>query len=91
MRTLLSQTGLAPIRDVCSASVWYFLANDTPDITIYSIVTTGDFWQFGKLTQSVFTKHPVPVSLHPAGKLLGILNAIFSLCEDELHTYIERG
>ena len=62
--------------------------NDIPDIAIYSIVTTGDFWQFGKLQQTLFTKHPVSVALHPAEKLLGILDAIFALCEDELQTHI---
>ncbi len=64
--------------------------NDTPDIIIYSIATTGDFWQFGKFEQTLFTEHPVPVALHPAGKLLSILDSIFTLCEDELKAHIEK-
>ena len=55
--------------------------NGTTDIPIFSIVTTGDFWQFGKLENQLFTKHPVPVSLQHLEELLGILEVLFSECE----------
>jgi hypothetical protein len=59
--------------------------NGTTDIPIFSIVTTGDFWQFGKLEKQLFTKHPVSVSLQHLEELLGILDVLFSECEKVVH------
>jgi hypothetical protein len=56
--------------------------NGTPDIPILSIVTTGDFWQFGKFEQKLFTKNPIPASIQHVDELLGILDALFSECEE---------
>ncbi|MCP4104094.1 MAG: hypothetical protein GY749_00915 [Desulfobacteraceae bacterium] len=58
--------------------------NKTDKITIYAIVTTGDIWQFGKLEKHLFSRHPVSVSLDNTGKLLGILDFLFSECEKNM-------
>jgi hypothetical protein len=55
--------------------------NRTGEIPVFSIVTTGDSWQFGKLDQNHFIKHPIPASLQDMEKLLGILDVLFSECE----------
>jgi hypothetical protein len=55
--------------------------NGTETIPIWSIVTTGDFWQFGKLEQRNFSRHPLPASIQDMAKLLGILEVLFSACE----------
>jgi hypothetical protein len=65
--------------------------NGDTSLPVYSIVTTGDTWQFGKIEQALFTKHPVPVALQPAGKLLGILDVIFVLCERGLSMHTGTG
>jgi len=55
--------------------------NGTDEIPIFSIVTTGDVWQFGKLETATFVRHPIPASLQDTGRLLGILDMLFSECE----------
>ena len=56
--------------------------NETNEIPIISIVTTGDVWQFGKLEKQLFTKHPISFSIQNLEGLLGILNELFSECEN---------
>lgn len=58
--------------------------NGTQDIPIWMIVTTGDFWQFGQLERQLFTKHPLSVSLQNLEILLGILDHLFTECEQSL-------
>jgi len=58
--------------------------NATAEIPVLAIVTTGDFWQFGKLEKQVFTKHPVPASVQHVEELLGILDMLFMECEKML-------
>ncbi len=55
--------------------------NGTDQIPILSIVTTGDTWQFGKLDKKLFIKHPFSASLQDTEGLLGILDVLFSECE----------
>ena len=55
--------------------------NGTSDIPILSIVTTGDFWQFGQLEHNLFSKNPIPASIQHVDELLGILDGLFSRCE----------
>ena len=55
--------------------------NGTDKIPVLSIVTTGDTWQFGKLDQQLFIKHPFPASVQNMEGLLGILDVLFSECE----------
>ncbi len=57
------------------------LMNETNDIPIHAIVTTGDFWYFGKLENDTFTRHPTPISIDDPESLVSILNHVFSLCE----------
>lgn len=58
--------------------------NAQPDIPILSIVTTGDSWQFGKLVDKQFIRHPISTSLQDFSGLLGVLDEIFALCEKQL-------
>lgn len=58
--------------------------NQTPAIPIFSIVTIGDSWQFAKLQENLFTKHPIPASIQHADELLGILHTLFAECEKSL-------
>lgn len=55
--------------------------NETDETPIFSIVTTGDLWEFGKLERQIFTRHPVPWAIQDIGGLLGILDSLFSTCE----------
>lgn len=56
--------------------------NQTKEIPIFSIVTIGDSWQFGQLQGELFTKHPFPASIQPIDELLGILDMLFTACEN---------
>ncbi|MEN8218444.1 MAG: hypothetical protein ABFS56_19155 [Pseudomonadota bacterium] len=56
--------------------------NNSVDIPILSIVTTGDAWQFGKLEKNVFIRHPIAAGIQHIEELLGILNLLFSECEN---------
>jgi hypothetical protein len=55
--------------------------NDTDEIPIFSIVTTGDVWQFGKFEKESFIRHPVAASIQNITLLLGMLDVLFSECE----------
>lgn len=56
--------------------------NNSVEIPILSIVTTGDTWQFGKLEKNVFIRHPVAVGIQHIEGLLGILDKLFLECEN---------
>ncbi len=55
--------------------------NNTNRIPILSIVSTGDVWQFGKLEETSFIRHPLSASVQDTEGLLGILDVLFSECE----------
>lgn len=58
--------------------------NETQEIPIWMIVTTGDFWQFSQLKQQLFTRHPLSASLQNLEVLLGILDHLFTQCEQNI-------
>jgi len=55
--------------------------NNTTEIPIYAIVTTGDVWQVGKLENNILYKHPASLSVENPKKLAGVLAYIFGECE----------
>ena len=52
-------------------------------LVIYGIVSTGIFWEFGKLEGQVFTKHALSYSISEPKKVYGLLEHIFTECEKE--------
>lgn len=54
--------------------------NKNPDIPIYAIVSIGTGWQIGKLDKNIIYRHPLPIGLENANKLLGVLDFIFADC-----------
>ncbi|OQY47181.1 MAG: hypothetical protein B6242_05640 [Anaerolineaceae bacterium 4572_78] len=58
--------------------------NDDEGVTIYGIVCTGMFWEFGKLEKDVFTKDSFSYSISDPAKVLGILDYIFAECEKQV-------
>lgn len=58
--------------------------NQRADITVYGIVSTGIIWEFGKLEGNVFVKHPLPYSISEPGRVLGLIDFVFSECEKQL-------
>jgi len=65
-------------------SILKFLLLNDRTISILSIVTTGDTWQFGKLEKNVFIQHPIAAGIQHIEELLGILNLLFSECENRI-------
>jgi len=55
--------------------------NGNENLTLYGIVSTGIFWEFGKLEGKVFTKHTLSYSISEPKKIFGILEYIFNECE----------
>lgn len=58
--------------------------NQNENMVIYGIVSTGIFWEFGKLTEKVFTKHTLAYSVNEPEKVLGLLDFIFAECEKQI-------
>jgi hypothetical protein len=58
--------------------------NKSEDITIYGIVSTGQFWEFGKLEKNVFTNDSNSYSISNLAQTLNIVNYIFSEAENEI-------
>jgi hypothetical protein len=60
--------------------------NQDEKLTVYGIVSTGMFWEFGKLLQNVFTKHSVSYSIAEPQKILGNLDYVFAECEKQVQS-----
>jgi len=60
------------------------ILNKSKDITIYGIVSTGQYWEYGKLEQNVFIKNAVSYSISDIQKTLNIVNYIFEQAEMEI-------
>lgn len=57
---------------------------DNEEVVIYGIVSAGEFWQFGKLKGTVFTRNVTAYTIHTPAKLLGALDYIFGECEKHI-------
>ena len=64
--------------------------NAAENITVYGIVTTGLVWEFGKLSDSCFSKDPLAHSLDNPQKVAGLLDRMLALCEQQLHVAAEH-
>lgn len=58
--------------------------NGNENLVIYGVVSTGIFWEFGKLEGQVFTKHSLSYSINEPKKVFGLLEYIFAECEKEV-------
>lgn len=58
--------------------------NQNDPIAIYGIVTTGLIWKFAKLESNTFTKHSLPYAISKPPRIFGILDLIFSECEQQI-------
>ncbi len=59
--------------------------NGTAELTIYGIVSTGLYWEFGKLSGNVFTKNLLPYSISDPSRVLGLLDYVFAECERQIN------
>lgn len=51
--------------------------NQKPDLAIYGIVTTGQLWQFGRLTGQLFHQDPHSFALAEMERLFGAVRYVF--------------
>lgn len=61
--------------------------NKSPKQTVFGIVTNGQFWQFGKLTNQNFTQELSAYTISDLNSLMGALNTIFRICTVEAVTF----
>jgi hypothetical protein len=54
--------------------------NQNNEVPIYAIVSIGTGWQIGKLDGNLIYRHPTPLGLDNANKILGVLDFIFADC-----------
>jgi len=47
--------------------------NDDTLKPVYGIVTDGEMWQFGKLTEDLFTRHKTPLAIGELKKVFGAI------------------
>ncbi len=59
--------------------------NPNPRWVVYGIVSTGLFWEFGKLEGNVFSKHSLSYAINEAAKVYGLLDYIFKQCEQQVN------
>lgn len=55
--------------------------NNDKSIPIYSVVSNGKYWEFGKLHHDLFTRNSTPISIQSPEKVLGVLSYIAGECE----------
>lgn len=65
--------------------------NNSPETPVWGIVTTGEYWQFGRLIGATFTQHGNTTDLDPPGRLLGVLNYIFAECQTIAEQWAAEG
>ncbi len=58
--------------------------NGNESLVIYGIVSTGIFWEFGKLEGQVFTKHALSYSISEPKTVYGLLEYIFAECAKQV-------
>ena len=63
--------------------------NTNDELPVYGIVTDGELWQFGKLTQHEFTKEKIRLTINDLPKLFGTIAYLLESLEDYPHTIIK--
>jgi hypothetical protein len=58
--------------------------NGNPQQSVYGIVSNGQSWEFGVLTQDAFTQDPKAYPLSDLDELMAALNFLFQSCEESL-------
>ncbi len=58
--------------------------NENPQQSVYGIVSNGQSWEFGVLTQASFTQDPKAYPLSDLDELMAALNFLFQSCEESL-------
>lgn len=58
--------------------------NQNESVTIYGIVSTGILWEFSKLERNTFTKHSISYSVAEPQRIFGLLDHIFTECEQQI-------
>jgi hypothetical protein len=58
--------------------------NADEQLTLYGIVSTGIFWEFGKLAKDIFTRDMLSATTADPQRVFGILDFIFMECEKQL-------
>lgn len=58
-----------------------YLQGESSPLPIYGIVSNGEIWEFGKLETHVLRKYPAPLSIGNPRQLAGVLEYIFTECE----------
>ncbi len=64
--------------------------NADDQLPVYGIVSSGLVWEFGKLVEHTFTKHPLSYALSDPQKVYGLVESIFAACEEALLSYGHR-
>jgi hypothetical protein len=54
-------------------------------MTVFGIVSNGDYWQFCKLEADIFTRNITLYSIQELDKLFAAVNSIFRQCELQLN------
>lgn len=61
--------------------------NETPQIPVYGITSTGLVWQFGKLENKIFTQYQSLFLIQEPDILLSALKTLFQRCKDNISNY----
>lgn len=58
--------------------------NESPDLTIFGIVSNGNQWEFGQLQHSTFTKNRTFYTIQDLDQLFAAVNDLFQRCDRTL-------
>jgi hypothetical protein len=62
--------------------------NETPDIVVFGIVSNGDRWQFGKLSDRTFVRNQTFYSIQSLDALFGAVNYVFQQSAHQLNQLV---
>lgn len=62
--------------------------NQEINVTIFGVVSNGNYWEFAKLENNFFIQDKNPYTINELDKLFGVVNFLFHECEQQLSNLV---
>ncbi len=62
--------------------------NQEINVTIFGVVSNGNYWEFAKLENNFFIQDKNPYTINELDKLFGVVNFLFHECEPQLSNLV---
>ena len=70
----------------CLAQMYFAQQLSKGQYTVYGVVSNGDVWEFGYLSQNTLTRNDFSITIKDLQGIFNILYQIFSACQQQIRT-----